>query len=300
MTQGQENDFNMLSAVRKVMNDNNAIWSANPVVTSAVGTLTSDIGASNSTVSNQRQNVGGATATKKQVKATLIDDAVALALAGKAYASAVTNATLKAACLITKSKLVETTEESLAGVCQTLYNTVNPYIVSMGGYGVSGGTQVALQTNITNFGNLVGTPRAVQAVQVAATAMLDEQLRVAKLFVKEQLDGLMNQYKTAHPAFYKAYHAARKVVHHGHKTKVMVEGDVTDAGVVVANAVLSCTVGTNPKKKHKEKTKANGKYMFLLQRPVNTVITAELPDGRKQTKTIVSKVPQTIKYNFVF
>lgn len=92
MDQKQENDFTMLSAVKKVMTDNTAIWTGNLVVTSAVGTLTSDIGASNLTVSNQRQNVGGATATKKQVKATLVDDAVALALAGKAYASAVTNA----------------------------------------------------------------------------------------------------------------------------------------------------------------------------------------------------------------
>src|ERR1017187_797393 len=178
MDQKQENDFNMLSAVKKVMNDNNAIWSANPVVTSAVGTLTSDIGASGSTVATQRQNVGGATATKKQMKQTLIDDTVALALAGKAYASAVNNANLKAACKLTKSNLVETTEESLAGVCQTLHDAVNPYIISMGGYGVSGATQVALQGGITNFSLSIGTPRAVQAVQVAATTMLDEQLRV--------------------------------------------------------------------------------------------------------------------------
>ncbi|MHB8260055.1 MAG: hypothetical protein ACYDCN_08090 [Bacteroidia bacterium] len=300
MDQKQENDFNMLSAVRKVMNDNNAIWSANPVVTSAVGTLTSDIGASNSTVSNQRQNVGGIVATKKQVKETLIEDTVALALAGKAYAAFVNNTTLKAACLITKTQLERTTEESLAAVCQTLHDDVDPYIPSMGGYGVSPATQVALQSGITNFGGLVGTPRAVQAIQVAATTMLDEQLRVAKLFVKEQLDGLINQYKTAHQAFYKAYHTARKVVHHGHKTKVMVIGVVTDAGVLAANALLTATTGTHPKKKHKKKTKIDGKYKLLFQPPVNTVITAELPDGRKQTKTIVSKVPQTIKYNFVF
>src|ERR1039457_310115 len=105
MTQEQENDFNMLSAVKKVMNDNNSIWTANPVVTAAVGTLTSDIGASGNTVATQRQNVGGAVATKKQIKQTLIDDTVALALAGKAYAASVNNANLKAACLITKSVL---------------------------------------------------------------------------------------------------------------------------------------------------------------------------------------------------
>ncbi|MHB8259251.1 MAG: hypothetical protein ACYDCN_10995 [Bacteroidia bacterium] len=300
MKQFQEDALGMLIAIKDVMNANSTIWRSNTVVANAVGTLASDIRAIGLTAANQRTNRQGATATKNQVKVALIADAVALALAGKAYAVFVNDATLKAACSITETRLIKTTEESLVGVCQTLYDDVNPYISSMGGYGVSPATQVGLQNNITNFSNLIGTPRAVQAVGVAATRLLDEQLRVAIAFVEEQLDALMNQYKVSDEAFYKAYHAARKRVHRGHRTKVMVVGNVTNAGVPVANAIVSCTVGTHPKKIHKKKTKIDGKFKFFLPPPVDTMLVAELRGFANETKNITSKVAQTMVVNFAF
>ena len=299
MTQRQEDSISMLSAVKLVMNNAtySPIWAANPVFNTAVGTHTGNLNTVNLTAVSQDPNVQGATDTKELLKETLINNAVALALAEKAYAAATSNATLKAACMVTKSDLNKTTEAGLASVCQTLYNAVNPYIGSMAGYGPTTATQTTLQGNITAFGALVGTPRAVLAVGVAATTLLDEQLTNALTFAEEQLDGLMEQYKVTHEAFYEAYYTAHKVVHHGHRTKVVAEGVISNGGVAVHGAIVTCDDGTHV---HKKITEEDGKYKFLITPPVNSVVKVELSGFATQTKPVVSTTPKTLTIDFSF
>ncbi len=299
MNQKQEDDVTMLSAVKKVMANvtYSSIWAGNPVFVSAVGTHTNNLNTINLTAVNQDPNVQGATDAKEQLKEMLIDNAIALAKAGKAYAAANNNANLKAACSITKSDLIHTSEAGLASVCQTLFNAVNPSIGSMAGYGPTTATQTTLQGNITAFGALVGTPRAVQATGVAATTLIEGQVTDAITFVEEQLDGLMEQYRVSQPAFYEAYYAARKRVHHGHRTRVVAEGVITLSGVAVADAIVTCEDGTH---KHHKKTDANGKYHFLLHPPVNSVVKVELSGHPTQTKPVVSNTATTVIIDFNF
>ncbi len=299
MDQRQEDSISMLSAVKLVMNNAtySPIWATNTIVTAAVGTHTNNLNTINLTAVSQDPNVQGATDSKAVLRETLIDNAVALAMAGKAYAAATSNATLKAACSVSKTELTRTTEASLASVCQTLYNAVNPYIGSMAGYGPTTTTQTTLQGNITTFAGLVGTPRAVLAIGVAATTLLDEQLTAALTFAEEQLDGLMEQYRVTHEAFYEAYYTARKVIHHGHRTKVIAEGVISNGGVAVHGAIVTCDDGTHV---HKKITEEDGKYKFLITPPVNSVVKVELSGFATQTKPVVSTTPKTLTIDFTF
>ena len=297
MNQKQEDDITMLNAVKQVLTTYQSIWTTNAIVSAAVGRHTGNINAINLTVVGQVPNIHGATESKATVKEALIAEAVALALAGKAYGAASNNVTLKAACMVTETDLNRTSEAGLAGVCQSLYNAVNPYIVNMAGYGPTTTTQATLQGNITTFTGLVGSPRAVQATGVAATTMIDEQLTTALTFADEQLDGVIEQYKLPQVVFYEAYHTARKRVHHGHRTRVVTEGVIENAGVATAGAIVTCEDGTH---KHKKITDADGKYKFLLHPPVNSVVKVELSGFATQTKPVVSLVATalTISFNF--
>ena len=297
MTQSQSDDIIMFDAVKQVVNTNISVWTGNIPFTAAVNMLQTNLTVINGVMQSQHINIKGVTQTKAQTKETLISNAVALALAGKAFAAANNNMALKQACTVTKSELLHTNETELASICQSLHDTVNPFINSMNGYGVSAATQTALQTSITSFSALVGTPRSTQSSGASATEALALQIKNTKALLDEQLDGLIEQYKLVSPTFYNAYHTARKLVTHGHVLKVMIEGVVTKAGVAVAKAVVVCMEDTD---EHRKVTDTDGKFRFLLSSPVNTTITASLDGFATQTKPVISSVAQTLSIDFAF
>jgi hypothetical protein len=286
MNQRQLDDILMFNAVKLVLNNNQVVWNTNSVFADAVLTLQNNISGLNSQGQSQQTNIKGVTQTKEQAKDTLIGYAVALAYAGKAYAVATNNVALKQACTVTKSALVHTSETELPGVCQNLYDRVNPFIGSMNGYGVSAATQTILQAAITAFTALISTPRNIQTTSVVATATIALEIKNTKDLLDEQLDGLMEQYAVVSSAFYNSYHAARKLVSHGHHTKVVVEGVITKAGIAIAHAIVICMEDGD---EHKKITAADGSFHFLLSPPANTIITVSLDGFADQTKAIVAE-----------
>ena len=297
MNQKQLDDLLMFDAVNQVMNANISAWTVNAAISSLMTTLTGNITAINKAGQNQNTNVVGVTETKAQSKTALITAAVALAAAGKAYATTSNNASLAEACRVTKTLLKNTPEPLLAGVCQTLYDAVNPFIGSMAGYGVSVATQTALQTSITSFNGLIGTPRSTKAAGAAASQMVVTQVRNTNNLLSKQLDGLMEQYNTSNPLFYDAYQTARKKVSHGHRTKVVVNILVTQSGVAAKNVVVKIIVNGKMRKKV---TGADGTVRYLLLPPVNTIVTATLTGVPMQTKTLEIATAQTVTLTFAF
>ena len=297
MTQKQSDDILMFNTVKLVLIDNTPIWTASTPFTNAVGVLQTNLTAINKAIQAQQPNIKGATDTKAQDKDLLINKTVALAMAGKAYAVANTNTTLRQACMLTKTDLMHVNETGLAEICQNLYDQLNPFIVSMNGYGVDTASQLTLQGLITGFMALPGTPRSVQSSSVAATENIVEEIINTKNLLDDQLDGLMEQYKETEATFYNAYHTARKKVTHGHRTKVVVEGMVTKAGATVANALVICMENGH---EHKKITKENGAFHFLLNPPVSTLVTVSLTGFPDQVKTVDAKVAETLVVNFAF
>jgi hypothetical protein len=297
MNQKQLDDLVMFDAVKLVMNSNISVWTANAAVSSLVGTLGTNITTINTAGQNQSTNIIGVTQTKAQAKTTLITAAAILAAAGKAYATATNNASLAQACKMSKTSLKNTAEPLLAGVCQTLHDAVNPFIISMVDYGVSAATQTTLQAAITSFNVLIGSPRSTQAVGSAASQMIVVQIKNTSTLLNKQLDGLMEQYKISNSLFYDAYQTARKKVSHGHRTRVVVNISVTQAGVAAENVIVKIIVNGKTRKKV---TGVDGTVRYLLLPPVDSLVTVTLTGLPTQSKTLNVATAQTVDMVFDF
>jgi hypothetical protein len=72
-----------------------------------------------------------------------------------------------------------------------------------------------LQSAITGYAAMLGTPRAAIATRVATTEAIAAEIDRAMDNLKRVLDRLIVQFESSHPAFTSAYHAARKIVDSG-------------------------------------------------------------------------------------
>jgi hypothetical protein len=296
MTQEQQDSVYMYDAVNQVLNTNKSVWTANTAFTSAVNAFGANINSINTAGTNQKTNVVGVTLSKAQQKDALISAAYATATAGRAYATVSNNAALKQACKISHSDLRDAAEQDLTGICQNLHDAVNPFIGSMAGYGINAGTQTALQTAITAFISLIGTPRSTQTASIAATQVIETTIRNTNLLLADGLDGLMEQYSLTNVIFYKQYHAARKLAPHGHRTTVTVKGLIQNSNYQGINKAHVQIVEEASRKKI---TDASGAYKFMRLKPGTYTVEVVINGFVTQSKSISIATAGTTELDFV-
>jgi len=269
MTLDQTNEFNMIDATLQTMTKYNSTWSGNAIVVAAVNSVQSSVGTLNSMDMLQKATSKGITLTKEQAKTNMVDLAFAHVSAGKAFAVASNNLTLKAALNYTLSDLKKQKDTDANNVCQTIHDAVSPVIASLTSYGANATTLTNLQNDINTYAGLIGKPRSQVAAKAAATKSVAQILSQAKATLKDTLDPLMEQYKTSNAAFYKEYHVSRIVVNVGTHKETFLEGVVTD-GTNPLEKVLVKVTGT----KKKKLTKKNGKFKFMYLQPQKYTVTA--------------------------
>lgn len=79
-------------------------------------------------------------------------------------------------------------------------------------YGITAAKLTAFKRKIDAFDGLKTSPRSDIVKRSAANLLLPQLVRTAVNILKEQLDGLMVQFKDAQPNFYQEYFAARNIV----------------------------------------------------------------------------------------
>jgi hypothetical protein len=295
MNQNQLDHLVMYNAVSINLTNNHALYSANITVSAVVSAYQTQVSGLNALQVGQINNSKGITMSKAQVKANLINLTLAHADAGRFYAASIGNTPLKENLKLVRSDLERTQDGNLAAMCQNIYNQLNPLVASLGNYGVNAASLLALQTACTSFNGLVGKPKTARSSTKAYGISLGQQLAAIKVFVEEQLDPMMTQFKSTQVIFYNSYIADRKLQPAGHRTTVTITGIIVDAAnapIEKAEVILLETNRTN------KITKANGVYKFI-RLAIGTYTVQVVANGKAlQTKTIVVSVAQTQTLNF--
>jgi hypothetical protein len=122
---------------------------------------------------------------------------------------------------------------------QLIYNRAQTYLASLASYFVTAETQAALLQVITDFKQLIASPRVEKISQVQATKQLAE-LFVAGDQALANMDAVVEIVRLTQANFYAGYKAARKIVEAGN-SKMSLRGLVTDqqTGEPVKGVVIS-------------------------------------------------------------
>ena len=295
----QINWQNRLQSIVNLMDDNNSIWNSNGAMSAAVSSLNNNLQLLQDAGTIQIVSTKGITQSKMQTRAVLIQLALQHSAACVGYAANIGDTELKISSRVLYSTLNRAADVVLVDVCQNLYNRVNPYAASLADFGADAGTLNTFQNAITNYIPIGVQPKVAIAHKRTATTNVKTQLDVLKILVKEQLDNLMQQYKTSETDFYNAYISLHHPAHSSARRKTVdIKVQVEDANnnpLQHAEITVTSSKGTT---RHKL-SKQNGTQHFERLKPDSFIITVYLPNYTMQTQTISTLAPQTLNMVFV-
>jgi hypothetical protein len=186
----------------------------------------------------------GSTQNKKEAKDALGMAAYDLSKKLTAYAMVTKNNVLISEVELSMSKLRGMADTTLLDKSTLIYTRAQSNVGNLTAYNVTSNTQTAFNTLITNYRNLLPTPRLMQAERKEATRNLLQAFDEADVALKT-IDSLVEIVKATQTTFYSKYLTARTVVQYRNQKKVF-NSKVTDTlGRPVPNVELSFkNVGT--------------------------------------------------------
>jgi hypothetical protein len=115
--------------------------------------------------------------------------------------------------------LKNTRESLLDDVAQAIHDEAQKLVVAnpakMADYNLTPAMLTDLDTAITAYSGVLGTPRAAVAGRTGVTEAIKAEIERADANLENILDRLILQFAAGHPAFTTAYDTARKVVNAG-------------------------------------------------------------------------------------
>ena len=219
----QNNKLKMAQATRGCLQDeNNApLWAGIGGIEEGVESLGDIVDGIVAFGQKQTARTGFA-AQKKAVKKTLLDGAWAVCCGLQSLASKADNSQLAAQVKFSRSTLARGREQDFVNRCQSLLalGTANAAALAEK-YNVPAADLEALDTAITGFGLVQSKPRNGRAAKSAATKRLEELFANLDKTLNNQLDPLIEKFRSTNAEFYNEYQAARSIVDSAatHETK---------------------------------------------------------------------------------
>lgn len=254
-----ENRLSMFKALKKVLDDNNGIWSGLAAYVTAVADFFAKIVEIEQVGAVQESDTKGVTEDKTNYREVLEEQAYRIASATVAYAVDNNDAILKEKVNYPRSAMTRARDTELVEIVDVIYDAVNPVAGSLAGYGVVPGDLTAMQNARDDFNNRVGAPRAAISTRKTATGDLEVISRETMDLLEERLDKLTENFRDSDPDFYQTYHNARLIEDRGHRGTSM-KGTVSDANTHVG---IKGAVVTIVETGDDRKTNAAGNYRFM-------------------------------------
>lgn len=296
MNRNQINELNMFDAVEQLLLANAIIWNPNPAMTAAITTFVSHLSAINAHDTVQKTSTKGTTISKKNAKTDMAMAAVAVANAGKAYASATGNPVLFDDMKHTKTEILEASDTDADDICQNIHDNLLPYIANTAAYGATNASLTNLQNLINTYSALIGKPALQKSIITNATLTLVQNFSANNALLKNQLDTLMVQYQISHPSFYNQYKAVRVINDIGHRHSVILHGFIYTSN---NEALAGAAVTIIDDKTHKKITNASGEYKLTRLHPGTFTITVSAQGFVTQTKNITVSENGTVNNDFI-
>ncbi|QQS36223.1 MAG: hypothetical protein IPM56_18610 [Ignavibacteriales bacterium] len=212
MNDKQENRFSMFDAVTTLLDANTAKTAA---ITNFAPALLEFKNLKAEIVINDGLKstvTTGKAANKAAAESDLIDATMVIASAISALGASTGNNFLKELGDVNKTKLVRMRDTQLAAYCTTMHTEANSNAAALAGYGI---TQVMIdeyEEKKDLFAGSSGVRESSAATKVAATQAVVDRFVDADTLLLEQMDKMMEFFRTSDTMFYDEYHAARRVI----------------------------------------------------------------------------------------
>ncbi len=289
MTRHQINELNMYDAVEQLLNANTSLWSSNTAMSATVATFISHVNAINANDTAQKTSSIGTTVTKETAQLNMAVAAIAVANAGKAYATATSNQVLFDAMNHTKSEITRANDTDADDICQNIHDNLLPFVANTTAYGATAASLTNLQNLINAYSALIGKPALQKSIVSNATITLAQHFSAANALLKNSLDTLMAQYQTSNAVFYNQYNSVRTINDIGHRHSVIITGFIYDNHPSTGSgqaALVGASVNLSGAATHHKTTNATGEYKFTRLHPGSFTVTVSASGFVTQTKTI--------------
>jgi len=231
----------------------------------------------------QEADRSGDTAAKKQLRATLIAQAMDISRRVVAYASNEDNYELRELVNYSEGRLKLASDTKLVSSCQVIAENANANLGALDTYGITDEMISTLQTSITNFSNAIPKGR----IDAAASSNATKQL--ATLFKTlatnwDKIDTLVEMVRTSEPNFYNEYQKVRKVIETGTGSLALrIQTTNAQTGEPEANVTLTLANGHD---KIVKKTADGGGSYFKSLADGSYTVTATKPGLKEVAKNV--------------
>lgn len=241
MTSKQEAKLNMYHAVINYCDDNAAITATVPAFGTAFSAFENKVEAIEETAQLEAQVITGITIDKKVLRTSLTEQASGIAAVVYAYASGISNNTLKEEVNFSKSDLAVLRDDQLTPTVRNIHIKATDNLAALATYGITAPTLDAFDDLIDDYAAAVPTPRNAAAQRKAYATALKNHFKDADSILKDQLDKLAVQFKSTNPDFYNTYKNNRIIID-GPTSSTGIKGLITNSATglpVTVTATIS-------------------------------------------------------------
>ena len=215
MTAKQENKLSMYLAVKAVCDRNTATWQTLQAFADGYTEFGLHVTNIQSLAQSQSQQTGGLATDKKSLREQMAEAAVEVASATSAYAKKTKNKDLAAKVNYSRSDMTGGRDTAAADIARNIRTNANANVANLAAYGVTAAKLTALQQKIDAYDASLAKPRDARAAGKTATDQMDAEFSAADAVLKDEMDNLAPQFKTANATFVKDYTNARIIVDSG-------------------------------------------------------------------------------------
>jgi len=211
MTKIEENKFSMYRAVNSVLNENQLTVATMPALDNAKTSFATLIASINEKDNTFKTTAAGKTDVKKSVKEDLLNVLVPCTNALFAYASKANIADLKANTKVSISKYQLMRDNDLINKARSIHDLLNSNLRLLADYGITALKVTELNDKLNGYINAIGNQDISHASKSAARQSLSELFDQADAVLKNEIDSLMESFKTSNEVFYNKYWSARVI-----------------------------------------------------------------------------------------
>lgn len=206
-----ENRFTMFKAVAKLMQTNASKYSGIPAIASAVTQLNDLLDQITGTDNLKGHSTDGKTNEKNRMRKNLETESLRIASAAGALGASIKDDKLRALGKITKSSLKELRDTQLFNEAQNIFNVANDHIAELADYGVAVLELNNFKQLFTDYNNALDSKESSFATSSSASKQLPVIFKDVDSLLTEQLDKLMENFRTKDALFYGEYKSARLI-----------------------------------------------------------------------------------------
>jgi hypothetical protein len=211
MTDPQENKLSSHRAVITVLDDNAPEYASVAALVTQVGNFHASVDLIGQLAQAQTSPTTGITLDKAMLNGQMIDMALRVAGAVKAFASGANNSTLLAKVDVNKTTFTRARDDLRDDIAQEIHDLANTNIAALGPFGITAATLTALQTRISAYRGAIGSPKIARAQKSTTTSLLETEFTRADMILNDRIDGLVEQFKDSGTTFYSDYKNARRI-----------------------------------------------------------------------------------------